>query len=152
MCVRMRVIVDVRVIMGWIIVHVIVMMVIMRVIVSSVAEGRAQPINKQAQADDDDYPAGDKAKDGKESFGNDVLRGEQCHQAEREDACCVRNRHREAEKSRVLPRAARADQVRADHGFAVTGRERMRRTERRGDEQAEERERQREFRHSNQLG
>ena len=84
----------------------IVMMVIMRVIVSGVAESRAQPINKQTQADDDNYQSGDKAKDGKESFGQNVLRRKQCHQAEREDACGVRNRHREAEKSRVLPRAA----------------------------------------------
>ncbi len=51
------------------IMHMIVMMVVMRMLMSGVAERQAQTVHEQAQADDDNYPAGDKTKYGEESFG-----------------------------------------------------------------------------------
>ena len=75
---------------------------------------------------------------GIEALGQDVLRQEERHQPQREDADRVGDRDGQAEGDGVAGRAARADQVGGDDGLAVAGRERVRGAEAEGDQQRQQ--------------
>ena len=132
---RMAVFVFIIVRMVVIVMSVIVMMVMMSFIVRRVFDRGAQTADEEAQADDENERAGDETEHGKESFRHDVLRGEECHESEREDADGVCDGDGQTEKDCVAGSPARADQISADDGFAVTGRERVDSAERNCNEQ-----------------
>jgi len=114
---------------------VIVMMVMMSFIVRRVFDRGAQTADEEAQANDENERAGDETEYRKESLRHDVLRGEERHESEREDADGVCDGDGQTEKDCVAGSPARADQVSADDGFAVTGRESVDSAERNGNEQ-----------------
>src|SRR2546430_4717254 len=92
-----------------IVMSVSVMMVMMNFIVRRVFDCGAQTADEEAQANDENERAGDETEHRKESLRHDVLRSEERHEAEREDADSVRDGDGQTEKDCVAGSPARAD-------------------------------------------
>src|SRR5262245_9155876 len=110
----------------------------MIVVVRGDPQRHSQALRKQAQADRHDQRPRNEAQNRIELLGNHVTRGEERDQAEREHSDRVRYSDRRPLKRRMLRRAARTDQIRADDRFAMPGRHRVHSAQREGYQQPDQ--------------
>ena len=92
-----------------------------------VRAGVSCPRREHGRADADDHQPGGEVEPRIEPVGDDPLREQERHAAEREHAGGVGRGRDQPEQRRVPRRAARADDVGGDDRLAVPGRERVRR-------------------------
>lgn len=100
------------------------MSVLMRMVMTGrVKRSHAAP--QQHEADPEDREPRDNAKHAGNTVRHHVSRDEEGGDAQKEDARGVRECDARAEKGRVFRSAASADKVRGNHGFSVSGFERV---------------------------
>ena len=105
-------------------------------VLMSIGEGQSASARvEQPCADTDDRQAGQRAQHGDDLLGRHMLLEEKHSEAKGKHTDRMGERHHCAEEQRVARGSSSADKIGRDDGFAVTGRERMRRAPHRGEEQ-----------------
>ena len=115
----------------------VVVVVSVRVALVNTA-ARTEPLAQDGRADEDDEQPRDEREPRVELLGNDERRQAEGHEPEREDARRVRDRDGAAEHEGMTRRSLRSDEVRGDHRFPVSRRERVRSAPERRDQKREE--------------
>ncbi len=104
------------------------LLVTFALILGSVIPEDSKPADEKIDPNPHHKQTGEQAHPGIQRFRDDVLRRKERDQTQGKHAQGMGDRRGQTQIDRMLHRAARTDQIRADNRFAVTGRHGMHRT------------------------